>query len=127
MVKKLQLTKDGVTKLIVCMIIASIFFLTMSILTDDHDSRKQIADTDGAGEEALCSILSEIEGVGQVNAMVRFNEESTVSGVIVTAQGAGDPVIKNSIIKGVAALYDIPASSVMVFEKSEEKIEEEVK
>ncbi|MFQ9894067.1 MAG: hypothetical protein ACLRWH_13165, partial [Emergencia sp.] len=121
MLEKPKFTKDNIMKLITIIIIASVFFLTMSILTDDNDSRKQISDDDGATETTLCSILSEINGVGEVNAMVRYNEESAVTGVIVTAQGAEDPVIKNNIIKGVSTLFDIPVSSVMVFEKKQEE------
>lgn len=119
-----KITKESLMKIITAIIIASIFLLTMSILTDDNDSRKQISDNDGATEATLCSILSEIKGVGEVNAMVQYGEEDAVTGVIVTAEGAGDPVVKNNIIKGVSTLFDIPVTSVMVFEKSqEEKVE----
>lgn len=118
---KSKFTKDSVTKLTAMVMIASVFLLTMSILTDDNDSRKQISDDDGATETTLCSILSEIQGVGEVKAMVRYDEKNAVTGVIVTAQGAKDPVIKSNIVKGVSALFDIPISSVMVFEKKQEE------
>ena len=108
------------TKLISVLIVAAIFFLAMSILTDNDDGRKMISDNNGASESALCSILSEIKGVGAVSVLVEYGEESTVCGVIVTAEGAGNPVVKNDIVKGVSTLYDIPTSSVMVFEKKEE-------
>ena len=119
MFEKPEITKEGVMKIVVALIIASILLLSLSILTDDNDSRKQISDDDGATE--LCSILSEIKGVGDVNVMLQYNDKNRVAGVIVTAQGAGDPVVKTNIVKGVAALYDIPVSSVMVFEKNQEE------
>lgn len=121
---KMNLSKDSVMKILTVLIIATIFFITMSVLTDDHDMRKQISDHDGASEAALCNILSEIKGVGGVNVLVEYTEENTVCGVIVTAEGAGNPVVKNNIIKGVSALYSIPVSSVMVFEKNQEDIYE---
>ncbi|WP_282750919.1 hypothetical protein, partial [Emergencia timonensis] len=65
MFEKPEITKEGVMKIVVALIIASIVLLSLSILTDDNDSRKQISDDDGATE--LCSILSEIKGVGDVN------------------------------------------------------------
>lgn len=124
MFDKTQITKDGILKIITAVIIASIFLLAISILTDDNDSRKQISDGNGATETALSSILSEIKGVSDVNVLVQYGKENSVTGVIVTARGADDPVIKNNILKGVSTLFDIPVSSVMVFEKSQEEKEE---
>ena len=123
MFEKFNLSKDSMTKLISVLLISAVFFLAVSILTDNDDSRKLISDNNGATESALCSILSEIKGVGAVNVLVEYGEKSTVCGVIVTAEGAGNPVIKNDIIKGVSTLYDIPVSSVMVFEKKEDQTE----
>ena len=120
MFEKPEIKKDSIVKIITAIMIASIFLLTVSVLTDDHDSRKQIADDNGATEEALCSFLSEIKGVGESSVMMQYDENNTVSGVIVTAQGASDPVVRTNIAKGVATLFDIPVSSVMVFEKSQE-------
>ena len=39
MFEKLKITKDTVVKLITLLLIASVFLLTMSVLTDDNDSR----------------------------------------------------------------------------------------
>lgn len=118
---KANLTKETVTKILTALIIASIFFLTMSILMDDNDSRRQISDNNGATETNLCNILSDIKDVGEVNVLIEYGDDSTVCGVIVTAEGAGNPVVKNNIVKGVATLFDIPVSNVMVFERSQEE------
>jgi len=118
---KNNFNKENTTKLLIVLIVAAIFFLSMSVLLDDNDSRRQISDNDGATETTLCSILSEIKGVGDVNVLVEYSEDDTVTGVIVTADGAGDPVVKNNIVKGVAALFDISKSNVMVLEKSQEE------
>jgi len=118
---KTNFNKENIMKLLTVLIVAAIFFLSMSVLLDDNDSRRQISDNDGATETTLCSILSEIKGVGDVNVLVEYSEDNAVTGVIVTADGAGDPVVKNNIVKGVAALFDISNSNVMVFEKSQEE------
>ncbi len=88
-------------------------------------------------EARLTAILSNIDGVGDVKVMItsqenRLNEgdvsvnildkpiEKTkikVEGVIVTAEGAGSVTVKNDIISGVTALYGIPSTRVMVYEK----------
>lgn len=120
MLEKLRLSKETMTKLMTVLIVATVFFLSLSILTDSNDSRKLISDNDGATESALCSILSEIKGVGSVNVLIEYDKERAVCGIIVTADGAADPVVKSNIIKGVSTLYDIPVSNVMVFEKKEE-------
>ena len=49
--------------------------------------------------------------------MIRQGEDNAISGVIITAEGAGDPVIRDNITRAVAAVYNIPASNVVVFEK----------
>ena len=121
MFERPEIKKETMVRIIGAIIVASVFLLTISILTDSHDSRRQVSDDDGATESALCSFLSEVKGVGDVDVMIQYGEESKVSGVIVTAQGAEDPVVKTSIIKGVSTLFDIPASSVMVFEKNQEE------
>ena len=106
------------TKVVTVLLIASIGILALSVLSDTSDGRKQIIDRDGS-EEKLCSVLSEIKGAGTVEVMVEYSEDSTVSGVIVIAEGGNNPVIANDLTNGVATLYDIPVSSVIVFEKEQ--------
>ena len=89
--------KVNLIKLITVLIIASVAVLALSILTESSDGRKQIIDRDGGSEEKLCSMLSGIKGAGEVEAMVQYNEDSSVSGVIVIAEGGSDPVIANDI------------------------------
>lgn len=120
MFEKYRLSKESITRLVTVLIVAAILFLSLSILTENDDGRKMISDNNGASEAALCSILSEIKGVGAVNVLVEYSDKSTVCGVIVTAEGADNPMIKKDIMTGVSTLYDIPVSSVMVFEKKEE-------
>ena len=118
MFKKSGTAKEAIVKILTAVLIASVFLLTMSVLTDQNDSRKQISDDNGATEASLSTFLSGIKGVGEVDVMIQFNDKNAVRGVVVAAQGADDPVVKSSIVKGVATLFDIPASSVMVFEKN---------
>ena len=61
---KIQFTKDTAVKIITAIIISSIFLLTVSVLTDPDDSRKQISDDNGASEGALCDFLSDVKGGG---------------------------------------------------------------
>lgn len=85
-------------------------------------------------EQRLSEILSQIKGVGKTDVLITYQDQASVSsvfsqsdsqegakvkGVIVTAEGAGDPVVKNDIISAVASVFRLPAGSVMVFEKAE--------
>lgn len=109
--------KEKGLKLIALLVIAAVILLSFDVFTQNKDGRRQIVDEDGGIESELCSILSDIEGVGDVDVMLQYDEDSNISGVIVTAQGAGSPVVKNNLVKAVMALFNISATSVEVFEK----------
>lgn len=113
--------KDALIKLITVLLIASVAILAVSILTDSDDGRKQILDADGGSEDALCSILSSIKGADDVEVIVQYDNDSEVVGVIVSAVGAENPVVANKLTNGVSTLYNIPVSSVIVFEKEQEE------
>lgn len=110
--------KETFIKLISILLLVSVAILAVSVLMSPRDGRRQIIDGNGGSEEQLCSILSSIEGAGQVEAMLEYDQRGQVSGVIVLAEGAGNAVVANNLTKGVATLYSIPVSSVIVFEKS---------
>ena len=76
---------------------------------------------DGSSEERLASVLSGIKGAGDVDAAIEYGQDGKVVGVIVTAEGARIPAVAQNLSKGVATLYDIPVSSVIVFEKEQEE------
>ena len=110
-------SKDIIIKLITVAVIAAVLLVAFDVLTQDRDSRRQIIDDNGGSEMTLSEILTDIDGVGEVDVMIRQGEDNGISGVIITAEGAGDPVIKENITRAVAAVYNIPASNVVVFEK----------
>lgn len=118
-----KIDKDKFTKAVALLLVMSIVILALSIFTSDTDTRKQIIDGDGGSEEKLCSILTEIDGVGAVDVMMEYDSDEQVKGVIVIAEGAANPVVANNITNGVATLYDIPVSSVIVFEKNQSEEE----
>jgi len=120
--------KDTALKVIALLIIGAVILLSFDVFTQNTDGRRQIVDEDGGVESELCSILADIDGVGDVDVMLQYDDEDAVSGVIVTAQGAEDPVVKNNLMKAVMAVFNISAGSVEVFEKKvveEESSDEE--
>lgn len=109
--------KEMLVKALAGLIILAIVFLSMDVFTQSRDGRRQIADSDGGTETSLAVMLSDIKGAGEVNVMVKESNEGEVSGVIVTATGAGNAVVRNNLTNAVAAIFDIPTANVMVFEK----------
>lgn len=110
--------KENGLKIIAVLIAAAVLLLSFDVFTQNRDGRRQIVDQNGGIESELCIILSDIDGVGEVDVMLQYNDDEQVTGAIVTAQGAEDPVVKNKVISAVMALFNISATSVEVFEKN---------
>ncbi|HWQ79274.1 MAG TPA: hypothetical protein VN381_10680 [Anaerovoracaceae bacterium] len=141
--------KDLLVKLLTILFVAAIALLLFDVLTQSKDGRRQIVDMDGGTEytqETLATteeirlekILSQMKGVGDTNVMITWQDEEKtdtlfvnensnnsrkVEGVIVASEGAGDVIVKNNIINAVATVFDIPASNVVVFEKTNSSTE----
>ena len=111
-----KVNREGLNRLAAGLLAVSVAILALSVLLSDTDGRRQILDHDGGTEEQLCMLLSQVDGAGQVDVMVEYDPDSQVKGVIVLAEGGGSPVVANNLTRGVATLYDIPVSSVIVFE-----------
>jgi stage III sporulation protein AG len=109
--------RDKVIKAISVIIIVAVLILSFDVFTQNRDGRKQIVDQDGGIESELCMILSDIDGVGNVDVMLQYDEDDKITGAIVTAEGAGNPVVKNNLINAVMAVFNISSASVEVFEK----------
>ena len=109
--------KDMLMRALVCAVVIAVGFLAVDAYTQGRDGRRQIVDDDGASETALIEILSDIKGAGDVDVMVKYDDGGGVTGVIVTASGAGSVVVRNNLTNAVSAVFNIPVSNVMVFEK----------
>ena len=114
-------SKKALRGLVTLLIVGAILIMPLSIFSQNKDGRRQIIDMDGSSEERLASVLSGIKGAGDVDAAIEYGQDGKVVGVIVTAEGARIPAVAQNLSKGVATLYDIPVSSVIVFEKEQEE------
>ena len=88
--------KEKGLKIIALLVIIAVILLSFDVFTQNKDGRKQIIDEDGGTEAQLCSILADIDGVGDVDVMLQHDDDDNITGVIVTAQGAGNPIVKNN-------------------------------
>lgn len=127
MIKKLMedpVMKDKAVKILAVIIAAVVVLLSFDVFSSNNDGRRQIVDKDGGVEADLCMILSDIEGVGDVDVMLQYDDDDRIIGAIVTAGGADDPIVKNNVVNAVMALFDISATNVEVFKKSNKNISE---
>lgn len=88
-----------------------------------EESTEQTENT--ALERKLEVLLSSVEGVGEVHAMVMTEEEKDaggfyysgtprVTGVLIAAKGAGHPVVVREIQEAVQALFQVEAHKIKV-------------
>lgn len=96
---------------------------TPSILSRSSESEDTVLKTEL--ETKLESILSKTEGVGEVRVMLMTgkkkdtqgfsgSDETEVTGVLITAQGAENPVTVQNIQQAVMALFQIDAHKIKI-------------
>ena len=65
-------------------------------------------------ERRLESILSKIEGCGEVHVMITEDDKEAVQGIAVAAAGGDNPSIVSEITEVVKALFDIETHKIKV-------------
>ena len=73
-------------------------------------------------EQTLADLLESVEGVGKVKVMVMtggnkslyLSEETEITGVLIAAEGAGDPVTVQNIQQAVMALFQVDAHKIKI-------------
>ena len=65
-------------------------------------------------EQRLCSLLKEIDGVGEVNVMICEGEDG-VESVVVVCEGANDLRVNMNIREAVAAALGTDEKSVKIY------------
>lgn len=87
-------------------------------------------------EQKLQKVLSHISGVGETEVMISFcedeedgllfaqkssEEEGSVKGVVVVAQGGADSKVREKIIRATKAALGVEAHKIEVFERKEKQ------
>lgn len=87
-----------------------------SVIQGDSNSKE---DSD---ERKLENILEKIDGVGEVNVMITtdsdenamFDKKGKVEGIVIVAQGAGNPTVDKNIMEIVLALFDVAVHKIKI-------------
>lgn len=85
--------------------------------TFDAYDETEISATDM--EKRLENLLGQMQGVGEVHAMITYQEEKQVEGIVVIAEGGGNAVIVRNITEVVQALFAVDSHKIKVIEKNQ--------
>lgn len=68
-------------------------------------------------EKRLENLLGQMQGVGEVHAMITYQEDELVEGIVVIAEGGGNAVVVRNITEVVQALFAVDSHKIKVIEK----------
>lgn len=73
-------------------------------------------------ETRLAQVLSAMEGAGQVEVAVFYQDEQGMvpSGAVIVADGAGDMAVQLRLTRAVMTLLDVDADRISIFQRREE-------
>lgn len=96
-------------------------------LYEESGTSSQVLTEKAALEAQLEDLLLQVEGIGEVRVMLMLKETSdsitsfstqdapvSVQGVLIAAQGGGDPVVVRNIQEAVMALFQVEAHKIKV-------------
>ena len=70
-------------------------------------------------EKRLENLLQQMQGVGEVHAMITYRDDEQVEGIVIIADGGGDAVVVRNITEVVRALFDVNSHKIKVIEKNQ--------
>ncbi len=93
------------------LLLVGVLFVVLAIPTEKSQTETSYA-TDV--EKRLEKILAQMQGVGTVHVMITCQEDDTVEGVAVIAEGGGNSVVKQNIIEVIQALFPVDSHKIKV-------------
>uniref|UniRef100_UPI004055CF83 hypothetical protein n=1 Tax=Agathobacter sp. TaxID=2021311 RepID=UPI004055CF83 len=119
-------------------ILVGLLILIMAIPTNTQENESvsaNVQERNSSMEAQLEYVLSAMEGVGNVRVMITTentdsalfgneNSQGTVTGVVVVAQGAGNPVVDARISDAVKALFSIDLHKISIVKMTKQEEEE---
>ncbi len=132
MVELKKLLKNRNNRLMLVILIIGAVIIILSAGFDGNPDKGQVTDSYAREEERLSKILSEINGAGRVLVMIsyedEYNAESSIGrgftdtelqqkprGVIVVAEGARSPAVRNALKEATVAVMGVGANRVVVY------------
>lgn len=101
-------------KIIALIFIIAIALIIYSSVAADKESEKQSFQNDD--ETRLASILSSVEGAGEVETMITKSSGQIV-GVLVIADGANNPIVRLRLLSATASALGVESDTVSVMSR----------
>lgn len=115
----LKFVSERKKELFILLLVALILgFSAWKIFGKSNDSIMQSVANLNATEQKLCSLLCEMDGVGDAEVMICETEEG-VQSVVVVCQGANDLRVILNIREAVAAALGMEEKAVKIYLKKE--------
>ena len=126
---EIKAEKEENMKKLVMVFVAGLIFLIVSVpglwtkrSPVQTESERSLPETSieqlgNSDEKRLGAILSEVKGEGKVESMIVFrggDENGTIEGILVVAEGAQDAEIIKDISDATEALFGIPKHKIII-------------
>ncbi len=103
-----------VVAFVIALVAIFIYFITTGIGVDDA----AIQHTSSGGNELsrqVAGVLCNVDGVGDCNVLITFDDDGGINGVVVVAEGGDDTSVKIKIIDAVCTLVDVKAEKIKIY------------
>lgn len=102
------------------LLLVGILLVVIAIPTKSGTEEKGVVDSKewstSEMEQRLENILSQMQGIGEVHAMITYKQDNQVEGVVVVAEGGEQGVIVQKITEVVRALFDVDSHKIKVID-----------
>jgi stage III sporulation protein AG len=102
------------------LLLVGILLVVIAIPTKSGTEEKGVVDSKNWStsemEQRLENILSQMQGIGEVHAMITYKQDNQVEGVVVVAVGGEQGVIVQKITEVVRALFDVDSHKIKVID-----------
>ena len=102
------------------LLLVGILLVVIAIPTKSGTEEKGVVDSKewstSETEQRLENILSQMQGIGEVHAMITYKQDNQVEGVVVVAEGGEQGVIVQKITEVVRALFDVDSHKIKVID-----------
>ena len=114
--EKLKSVKN--IEIYIALILAAIVVIIIFAGSGTKNTSNSVSDDTYIGqmEHKICSVIENMAGCGKAEVAISYNNnDESVIGVVVVAEGASDPIVRFKIVEVVVTLLGIDSSSVQVF------------
>ena len=102
------------------LLLVGILLVVIAIPTKSGTEEKGVVDSKewstSETEQRLENILSQMQGIGEVHAMITYKQDNQVEGVVVVAEGGEQGVTVQKITEVGRALFDVDSHKIKVID-----------